>query len=216
MKCSFPNLYEYKNKRIFEYESLDEDKAPRGVVGLARCLNMYENYPFWHTFFTKLGYRVVLSPISNRKIYELGIESIPSESECYPAKLVHGHVSWLIRQGVKFIFYPCIPYERCESEGCNNHFNCPIVTSYGENIKNNMEELKENNVNFVNPFISFANKEVASKELVKIFKKEFGIPASEVAEAANIAWNELERCRTDIQKKGEETLKELARALNKA
>ena len=208
-KDKVPNLYEYKNKRIFEYESLDEDKAPRGVVGLARCLNMYENYPFWHTFFTKLGYRVVLSPISNRKIYELGIESIPSESECYPAKLVHGHVSWLIRQGVKFIFYPCIPYERCESEGCNNHFNCPIVTSYGENIKNNMEELKENNVNFVNPFISFANKEVASKELVKVFKKEFNIPANEVAEAANIAWNELERCRTDIQKKGEETLKYL-------
>lgn len=96
---------------------------------------MYENYPFWHTFFTKLGFRVIISPSSNRKIYELGIESIPSESECYPAKLVHGHVSWLIKQNIKFIFLPCIPYEREEDENANNHFNCPIVTSYGENIK---------------------------------------------------------------------------------
>lgn len=208
-KDKVPNLYEYKNKRIFEYESLDEDKAPRGVVGLTRCLNMYENYPFWHTFFTRLGYRVVLSPPSSRKIYELGIESIPSESECYPAKLVHGHISWLIKQGIKFIFYPCIPYERCESEGCNNHFNCPIVTSYGENIKNNVEELKENNVNFMNPFVSFASEEVARKELIKVFGKEMNIPANEVAEACKIAWDEMLKCRLDIQKKGEETIKYL-------
>ena len=94
---------------MISYESLDADKAPRGVVGIPRVLNMYEDYPFWFTFFTELGYRVVLSPSSNRKIYELGIESIPSESECYPAKLAHGHVQWLINQGVKHIFYPSIP-----------------------------------------------------------------------------------------------------------
>lgn len=103
-KDKLPNLYEYKNKRLFSYQSLPADKAPRGVVGIPRALNMYENYPFWHTFFTKLGFRVIISPSSNRKIYELGIESIPSESECYPAKLVHGHVSWLIKQNIKFIF----------------------------------------------------------------------------------------------------------------
>ena len=103
-----PNLFEYKLKRLFDYESLPANEAPRGVVGIPRVLNMYENYPCWHTFFTSLGYRVVLSPVSTRKIYELGIESIPSESECYPAKLAHGHVSWLIRQGVKFIFYPAL------------------------------------------------------------------------------------------------------------
>lgn len=206
-KDKVPNLYDYKNQRIFGYKSLDEDEAKRGVVGLARCLNMYENYPFWHTFFTKLGFRVVLSPQSSRKLYELGIESIPSESECYPAKLVHGHISWLIKQGIKFIFYPCIPYERCESEGCNNHFNCPIVTSYGENIKNNVEELKENNVNFMNPFVSFASEEVATNELVKVFAKEFKIPAVEISDACKIAWAEMEQCRKDIQAKGEETLK---------
>ena len=105
-----PNLFEYKLHRLFDYEPLAEDAATRGTVGIPRVLNMYENYPFWYTFFTKLGYRVVLSPQSSRKIYELGIESIPSESECYPAKLAHGHVTWLIKQGVKFIFYPCVPY----------------------------------------------------------------------------------------------------------
>ena len=113
---------------------------------------MYENYPFWFTFFTKLGYRVVLSPQSTRKIYELGIESIPSESECYPAKLAHGHISWLIKKGIKFIFYPCVPYEHKEIDNTNNHYNCPIVTSYAENIKNNVEELKTENIDFRNPF----------------------------------------------------------------
>ncbi|MGN0370637.1 MAG: acyl-CoA dehydratase activase-related protein [Butyrivibrio sp.] len=204
---NIPNLYEYKNKRIFNYESLPLEEAIRGTVGLPRSLNMYENYPFWHTFFTKLGFRVVLSPSSTRKIYELGIESIPSESECYPAKLVHGHVSWLIHQGVKFIFLPCIPYERCEDEGTNNHFNCPIVTSYGENIKNNMEELKDNDVHFMNPFISFANEEIAEKELVKVFSKEFGIKDSEIAAACKAGWEEMMQCRQDIRQKGEETLK---------
>ena len=118
-------------------------EAVRGTVGIPRVLNMYENYPFWFTFFTKLKYQVVLSPTSTRKIYELGIESIPSESECYPAKLAHGHVTWLIRQGMKFIFYPCIPYERTEFPDAINHYNCPIVTSYAENIKNNVDELND-------------------------------------------------------------------------
>ncbi len=127
---NIPNLFDYKLKRIFGYEALTVDEAPRGSVGIPRVLNMYENYPFWFTFFTKLGYRVVLSPLSNRKIYELGIESIPSESECYPAKLAHGHVSWLINQKVDFIFYPALFYERNEFEEANNHYNCPIVTSY--------------------------------------------------------------------------------------
>ena len=108
-------------------------------MGIPRVLNFYENYPFWFTFFTRLGYQVVLSPSSTHQIYELGIESIPSESECYPAKLVHGHISWLIKQNVDFIFYPAIFYERNEFKEANNHYNCPIVTSYSENIKNNVE-----------------------------------------------------------------------------
>ena len=105
-----PNLFEYKLKRYFDYTPLTEEEAKRGTIGIPRVLNMYENYPFWFTFFHTLGFRVVLSPVSTRKVYELGIESIPSESECYPAKLAHGHVQWLINEGIKYIFYPSIPY----------------------------------------------------------------------------------------------------------
>lgn len=108
--ADLPNLYQYKYQRIFNYPSLAEGEAPRGSIGIPRVLNLYENYPFWHTFFTHLGYRVVLSPESNRKIYEKGMESIPSESVCYPAKLAHGHIQAL-DQDVSLIFYPCIPYE---------------------------------------------------------------------------------------------------------
>ena len=153
-KNTMPNLFDYKLHRYFDYEPLSEEEAKRGEIGIPRVLNIYENYPFWFTFFTKLGFRVVLSPTSTRKIYELGIESIPSESECYPAKLAHGHVQWLINKGLKHIFYPSIPYERNEFEDANNHYNCPIVTSYPENIKNNMDPIVNGEVEFfpVRPF----------------------------------------------------------------
>ena len=170
---------------------------------------MYENYPFWAVFFRELGFRVILSPVSNRKIYELGIESIPSESECYPAKLAHGHVSWLIKNGVKFIFYPCVPYERNETPDANNHYNCPIVTSYAENIKNNVEELKSENIRFMNPFMAFTNETVLSERLVKIFTKEFDIPKDEIVAAVSKGYKELEAVKEDLQKKGEETIKYL-------
>jgi len=201
-----PNLYDYKLNRLFSYPSLDADNAKRGVVGIPRVLNMYENYPFWHTFFTKLGYRVVLSPSSNRKIYELGIESIPSESECYPAKLAHGHVEWLIRQGIKFIFYPALFYERDEVEGAGNHYNCPIVTSYSENIKNNVEELQTEDIVFRNPFLSFKNLETVTDALIKEFTE---IPRAEIISACEAAWQEMANARLDVQKKGEEVLKYL-------
>ncbi len=205
-KNTVPNLFEYKTQRYFGYEPLAEEQATRGTVGLPRVLNMYENYPFWFTFFNALGFRVVLSPASNRKIYELGIESIPSESECYPAKLAHGHVKWLIDQGVSFIFYPCIPYERNEFEDANNHYNCPIVTSYAENIKNNMDELAEHHVNFKNPFLSFKSEETISNRLIEELSKEFSISASEIKHAVHLAWEELAACREDMKRKGEETL----------
>lgn len=201
-----PNLFEYKMERYFGYEPLAEDHAPRGVVGIPRVLNMYENYPFWFTFFNTLGFRVVLSPASNRKIYELGIESIPSESECYPAKLAHGHVKWLMNQGVSFIFYPCIPYERQEFADANNHYNCPIVTSYAENIKNNMEEIISGEVNFKNPFLSFKSEETISARLIEELAKEFSLSASEIKRAVHLAWEELAKCREDIKRKGEETI----------
>jgi predicted CoA-substrate-specific enzyme activase len=206
---NIPNLYDYKYKRIFGYEPLKPEEAKRGVIGIPRVLNMYEDYPFWATFFKELGFSVVLSPDSSRKIYELGIESIPSESECYPAKLSHGHVQWLINNGIKTIFYPCVPYERNEFPDSNNHYNCPIVTSYAENIKNNVEDITDGKVRFLNPFMAFTNEEVLSDQLVKVFRKEFDIDESEVKDAAHKAWFELQRTRKDIENKGEETIEYL-------
>ena len=208
-KDNIPNLFEYKLKRIFDYEPLDEVQAKRGTVGIPRVLNLYENYPFWFTFFTKLGYRVVISPESSHKIYELGIESIPSESECYPAKLAHGHISWLLKQGISFIFYPSIPYERCEIAGAGNHYNCPIVTSYPENIKNNVEELRDENIKFCNPFLSLESEAIAGKRLVEAAKEFCDAPASEIKQAVHEAWVELAKARNDMKKKGEETLQYL-------
>lgn len=206
--ADIPNLFDYKFKRIFaHYTPLSEEEAVRGTVGIPRVLNMYENYPFWFTFFTELGYRVVLSPESNRKIYELGIESIPSESECYPAKLAHGHVTWLIKQGIGYIFYPCVPYERCEEEDAGNHYNCPIVTSYGENIKNNIEELKNSDIVYQNPFVSFESEAIISKRLSSYFAEENKIPAADIRRACAAAWKEMQAARDDMTAKGLETLK---------
>ena len=206
-KENIPNLFEYKNKRLFDYKPLSAKEATRGTVGIPRVLNMYENYPFWATFFKKLGFSVVLSPQSTRKIYELGIDSIPSESECYPAKLAHGHIAWLIHQNVDFIFYPAIPYERNEFPDANNHYNCPIVTSYSENIKNNVDEITSGQMRFLNPFMAFTNEEVLSQQLVACFKEEFHISESEVRDAVSEGWKELEVTRLEMQKKGEEVLK---------
>ena len=198
----FP-LFAYKLKRLFSYEPLSADVATRGKVGIPRVLNMYENYPFWFTFFTGLGYQVVLSPSSTHKLYELGIESIPSESECYPAKLAHGHVKWLIEHNVDFVFYPALFYERKEFDEANDHYNCPIVTSYCENIKNNMEEITSGQAVLRNPFLSFRDEAVIAQELIKEFSE---IPASEITEAVHAAWLELAAVREDMKKKGEETI----------
>ncbi len=200
---NIPNMFEYKLHRLFDYEPLAENKAFRGTVGIPRVLNMYENYPFWYKFFTKLGYRVVLSPVSTHKIYEMGIESIPSESECYPAKIAHGHIMWLINQKVDFIFYPSIFYERKEFPDANNHYNCPIVTSYSENIKNNVEEIGRGEVAFKNPFLAFDSVENISSQMIKTFPD---IPKSDIKEAVKEGWDELFKVQADTRKKGEEIL----------
>ena len=202
---NMPNLYKYKLGRIFGYRPLTKDQAYRGTVGIPRVLNMYEDYPFWATFFTKLGYRVVLSPLSTHKIYEMGIESIPSESACYPAKIAHGHVMWLIEKGVDFIFYPSLFYERSEFASSDNHYNCPIVTSYPENIRNNVEEITDGKVKFRNPFMAFTSVHTITDAMEKEFGSE--IPAEEIRAACIAGWEELEQSRLDIRKKGEEVLK---------
>ncbi len=202
------NLYEYKLKKIFSYIPLKKEEARRGTIGIPRVLNMYENYPFWFTFFTDLGFRVELSPLSSKKVYELGIETIPSESACYPAKLVHGHITALINRGIKNIFYPCISYERKEQKKSNNHYNCPIVTSYPEVIKNNMDNLKSKNVNFINPFLPYDNKKRLIERLHEEFKT-FNIEKKEIERAVEVAWKEDEKVKEDIKRKGEEVVQEL-------
>lgn len=204
-KSDLPNLFEYKYKRLFSYKSLEKDKAKRGVVGLPRVLGMYENYPFWHTFFTKLGYSVLLSPDSSREIYELGIETMPSESVCYPAKLSHGHIEWLIKNGAEIIFYPSLPYEMDNGGKGDNHYNCPVVATYGEVIKNSIPELREHSVSFMNPFLPIYDRERMADRLVEEFEP-LGIGGAEIGEALAAAYNEDKRFKEDIRAKGEEVL----------
>lgn len=199
-----PNMYLYKYDRVFDYDSLPIEEAERGVVGIPRVLNMYENYPFWHTFFTQLGYRVELSTKSTRQLYEKGIESITSETACYPAKISHGHIEDLIERGIKNIFYPSVFYEEREYETADNTLNCPVVIGYSEVIKNNVEGLKEHEVNFMNPFMSFDNRKKLEKRLAEVFPE---IPKGEVYKAVRAAYAEQDRYREDVEVEGERALK---------
>ena len=201
-----PNLVKYKYERIFGYKPLEEKDAPRGTIGIPRVLNMYEDYPFWFTLLTNLGFRVIISEKSTRKIYEKGMESMPSESVCYPAKLSHGHVISLIQKGIKTIFYPCMPYSRKEYLDANNRYNCPIVISYSEVIKNNVEELKTENIKFINPFLPFESKQLMKRMLELDEFKEYNFTKKELKEAIAKAEAEYQKCREDIHNKGKETL----------
>jgi predicted CoA-substrate-specific enzyme activase len=205
---ALPNLYDYKYNLIFNYEPLSAEKATRGTIGLPRVLNMYENYPLWFTFFTELGFKVEVSDRSTKDIYELGIETMPSESVCYPGKLVHGHIMNLVGKGIDTIFYPCITYEKKEQEKADNHYNCPIVTSYPEVIKNNVDILRDKNIKFMKPFLPLDSKKRLSKRLFDEFK-EFNVTKEQVFHALDKAWNEQERVRAAIKTKGEETLEYL-------
>ncbi len=203
---SAENLVQYKRERIFSYPALDIARSSRGVIGMPRVLNIYENYPFWATFFYELGFSLVLSPFSSRRIYELGMDSIPSESECYPAKLAHGHVQYLINEGIKTIFHPCVFYEKKERPEAKNHFNCPIVISYPENLKNNVESVSEGEVRYIRPFIAFTDIDTVTERLVDVAYTEWNIPEAEVRTAVRHAWRELEEVRRDIRQEGRRVL----------
>ncbi len=204
-----PNIIQYKQKRLFDYEPLEEQLAPRGVIGIPRVLNMYEDYPFWFTFLSSLGFRVILSKKSTRKTYEKGMESMPSESVCYPAKLSHGHIEDLLEQGIKTIFYPCMPYSRKEYEKADNHYNCPIVISYAEVLKNNVEGLKKDDIKFLNPFLPFDKKNLVKKILELDEFKCYHFTKAELLKAAEKAELEYQKCKKDIQNKGTQTVKYL-------
>lgn len=207
---SIPNMYQYKYKKLREYESLDEGK--RGTIGLPMVLNMYENIPLWATFFKELGFKVVLSDESNKKMYLKGQHTIPSDTVCYPAKLAHGHIENLISKNIEHIFYPCMSYNFDEGIS-DNCFNCPVVAYYPELLKTNVKELDSNN--FMMEYLSLNNKKLLSKQLYEILNKTFGdIKQKEVKNALEKAYIEYEKYTKHIKEKGEEFI-EYAKNKNK-
>lgn len=202
-----PNIYKYKYHRLFEYYK-PLLNAPKGRIGIPRVLNMYEDFPFWFTFFTLLGYEVVLSGKSSAQLYCKGMSTIPSDSLCYPGKLVHGHIMDLIEKGITTIFYPCIPYNMKDPlHASDNNYNCPIVASYAENIRANMDILRQKNIHFLQPFLPINNK----KALIKRLQEELSslnIPKKDLIEAVEKSYQELDKYKEDIRNYGENIIKE--------
>jgi predicted CoA-substrate-specific enzyme activase len=202
---TLPNLYDYKYKRTFAYPPLSPEEASRGVIGIPRVLNQYENYPFWFTFFTSLRFRVILSDPSSKRLYEKGLETIPSESVCYPAKLSHGHILNLIGKGVETIFYPSVVYETKEYQEADNHYNCPIVISYPEVIRGNMDDLKQGDLRLINPFLSMDNKKKLIRRMEEVLKS-YSVSKDEIRRAVRLAEQEQEQYKKDLRQQGEEAL----------
>lgn len=205
------NMYKYKYEKLFSYNSLDENQSKRGLIGIPRVLNMYENYPFWHRFLTELGFSVVLSEKSSKKLFEKGISSIASDTVCYPAKLVHGHIESLIERGIKTIFYPSVTHEVLENMDADNHYNCPVVTSYPEVIKSNMESLAEKDIKYINFFVSLNNKKKLKKRLYEAMSYHYpDIRHEDINRAVDLASKQYDEFKDDIRKKGQEIVDYLA------
>jgi predicted CoA-substrate-specific enzyme activase len=203
------NMFDYKYKRLFDYyKSLDSDKAKRGQIGIPRVLNMYENYPFWHELFTRLGFSVVLSDPSSNALFNEGLESIPSQTVCFPAKMVHGHIENLVKKGVKTIFYPCIPFEVKEFKDAANHYNCPVVGSYPEVVRLNMNILEEKGIKFLQPFLPFDN---IKRLIYRLYGelKSFNVTKKELVIAVLRARASLNLFKKDIRKQGAKLIKEI-------
>nr|NLD41707.1 activase [Actinomycetales bacterium] len=205
-KSELPNIFEEKYKRMFSYRRLTESAAHRGDIGIPRALNMYENYPFWFTMLTKLGFRVMISGRSSHDVFELGMDSIPSENVCYPAKLAHGHIQQLLDKGIRTIFYPCIAYEQKLIAGAENHFNCPVVMSYPEVINANVEDLQEHGIRFMLPFFNLADPETLVRRIVEEFA-DWDVTEEEAQEAVAAAYAEDEAVKEDVREMGRSALR---------
>lgn len=202
------NLIDYKYERLFNYKPLRKREAARGSVGIIRAMNMYENYPLWHTFFTELGFQVRLSSPTSDRLYEKGISSIPDDTVCYPAKLAHGHIEDLIRKKPDFIFYPCVNYEKKEVEDAPNSFNCPIIISYPQVIRNNVDAISRGQVDYRSPHLNFTNEDHMVDALTEMLEDK-EVSREEVQAALDAAMAEMENYRQDIQAQGEEILMHL-------
>ncbi|MBQ4132789.1 MAG: 2-hydroxyglutaryl-CoA dehydratase, partial [Desulfovibrionaceae bacterium] len=203
------NLYARKYQMLFSaYTPLDEDKAPRGLIGIPRVLNMYDRYPYWFTFFNALGFRVVLSSPSSPELYAKGMDTISSQSVCYPAKLAHGHIMDLVEKGVKHIFYPCIPREEKEDHTADDSYNCPVVSGYPEVLRLNMGILEEKGVTLHCPFLQMGKFNSVLNALLEEFRG-MGISRREMTNAMYEAGFERDRFRAEMRRLGDETLHEL-------
>jgi predicted CoA-substrate-specific enzyme activase len=207
-KSDLPNLVDYTYKRLFGYRRLTADKATRGDIGLPRALNMYENYPLWFTTLTALGFRVIVSGRSSHATFEKGMESITSENVCYPAKLTHGHVVDLVERGVRTIFYPSVSYEQELVDGADNHYSCPVVSGYPQVIRNNVEQLREQGVRYLDPFLNLANRPVLARRLAEVFAQD-GVTEAEAAAALELGFAEDAKVKADIRAEGERALEYL-------
>ena len=207
-RATVQNIYKFKYDRLFNhYQPLAN--APRGKIGLPRVLNMYEDYPFWFAVLTKLGYEVVLSGESSAQMYYKGMATVPSDSLCYPAKLAHGHIMDLVEKGIKKIFYPCLPYNmEDEANASANHFNCPVVASYAENIRGNMDILAEENIDFIQPFLPIHSPKRMVKRLYEELGKREGISKKDIEAACEAGYQEIESYRQEVRHKGQEILQE--------
>ena len=195
------NLYEYKRKLILGYKP---GENRRGRIGLPLCLNFWELYPFWYTLFTKLGFQVVHSPMSSRKLYLEGQGSIPSDTACFPAKLAHGHIEFLSKLGVDAIFYPCMTYNIDEELG-QNHYNCPVVAYYPEVLAGNCDCLK--NTRFIYDYVGIHRPRDFEKKITAILEREFGpIPHGEIKTAVKAAYAEYAHHMEQIRQKGAEII----------
>ena len=196
-----PNLYDYKYKRCFAYRRLTDKKATRGEIGIPRALNMYENYPFWFTLLTTLGFKVMISGRSSHELFGTGIESIASENICYPAKLVHGHIKWLLDKGIKTIFYPCVSYEENLVPNTDNHYNCPVVANYPLVVGANVPELREDGVRYMHPYFNLANHELMVDRIVEEFAWA-NVTREEAETAVKAAYAEDKVFKHDVQQEG--------------
>ena len=198
-----PNMYAFKMKTLLSYQPVP---GPRGKIGLPMGMNIYEMLPFWHAFFTSLGFEVVTSPLSNRDLYIKGQHTIPSDTVCFPAKLMHGHVCALIDEGVKTIFYPCLTYNFDEGLS-DNHYNCPVVAYYPEVISANVSELE--GLNFINDYLGVHRKKDFPEKMHGVLAKYFdGISLKEVKIASEKGYAEYENYLDTIRKEGDAMIRQ--------
>ena len=220
-KSDLPNLYDYKYKRAFSYRRLLKGAATRGDIGIPRVLGMYENYPLWFTVLTSLGFRVMISGRSSHELFESGMDTIPSENVCYPAKLAHGHIEALIAKGIRTIWFPCVFYERELVKGTADHFNCPIVATYPEVIRNNVDAVRDgqqegpdgaeevsggSGVRMLSPFLNLADPATLAERLVEVFA-DWGVTLPEARRAVAAGFAEDAAFKADVRAEGRRALR---------